>query len=586
MTADAWITAAVLLGTLGLLAISRFPPAGVVLGATVMLLVTGVIDTSQAFSGFANPAPLTVAALYVVARAVQKTGLVSPLTTRVLGRSAGTTALARMAVPAGAASAFLNNTPLVAMLIPDVAGWARRRNIPASRYLMPLSYAAILGGMVTTIGTSTTLVVSGLLEAQGMEPLGIFEVTKIGLPLAVVGLATLVFISARLVPSRRGAPELAESSSRDFVVSMEVQAGGPLVGRTVADAGLRDLDGVYLVEIERGHESITPPNPDVVLQGDDLLTFAGRVDQIVDLQQTRGLHSSEHQHVLEIDSPQHTFFEAVIGRSSVLSGRTLKEARFRSRYQAAVVAIHRDGRRVDAKLGEVRLRPTDTLLVLARPGFAQRWRANTDFLLVAHVGGEPPGATERAPLVGAVVLAVVLVSAFGLLPILQAALLGAGALVVTRVLTYSEARDAIDLDVVVLIAAAFGLGAAMESSGLASEVATGFTDAFAGWGDPGLLLGIVLATVLLTEVVTNNAAAVVVLPVALSIAEPAGLDLRIVAIMVALAASASFLTPIGYQTNTMVYGPGGYRFGDYARAGWPLTVVVVVMLTVLGSLLV
>lgn len=583
MTVDAWITVAVLLTTLGLLALSRFPPAGVVLGATITLLVSGVIDTSEAFSGFANAAPLTVAALYVLARAAQKTGLVAPLTTAVLGRSTGTASLARLVAPTAAASAFFNNTPLVAMLIPGVAGWARRRKIPASRLLMPLSFATILGGMVTTIGTSTTLVVSGLLQARGMQPFGIFEVTKVGLPLACVGLAVLVLVSSRLVPSRQGAPEQAESGSRDFVVSMEVEPAGPLVGRTVSQAGLRDLDGVYLVEIERGGESITPPNPDVVICGDDLLTFAGRVDEIVDLQQTRGLHSSEHQHVLEIDSPQHTFFEAVVGRSSVLSGQTLKEARFRSRYQAAVVAIHRDGRRVDAKLGDVRLRPTDTLLVLARPGFAQRWRANTDFLLVAHVGGEPPGATRLAPLVGAVVLGVVVISALGLLPILQSALLGAGALVVTRVLTYSEARDAIDLDVVVLIAAAFGLGAAIEGSGLANSIANGFTDVFSGLGDSGLMLGIVLATLVLTEVVTNNAAAVVVLPVALSIAEPAGLDPRIVAILVAMAASSSFLTPIGYQTNTMVYGPGGYRFSDYARAGWPITVVVALGLTALGT---
>jgi di/tricarboxylate transporter len=336
---------------------------------------------------------------------------------------------------------------------------------------------------------------------------------------------------------------------------------------------------VYLVEIERGGERITPPNPDVVLKGGDQLTFAGRVDEIVDLQQTRGLRSAQQEHLLEMDSPHHTFFEAVIGRSSVLSGQTLKEARFRSRYQAAVVAIQRDGQRVDAKLGDVRLRPADTLLVLARPGFAQRWRANTDFLVVAHVGGDPPGASRRAPLVGLVAGAIVASAATGLLPVLQAALLGAGALVLTRVLTYGEARDAIDLDVIVLIAAAFGLGAAIESTGLAAVVAEGVTDLLSPWGDVGIVLGIVLATVALTEVVTNNAAAVVVLPIALSIAEPSGLDPRAIAIAVAISASASFLTPIGYQTNTMVYGPGGYRFGDYARAGWVLTVVVVAVVT-------
>lgn len=579
MSADAWITAAVLLLTLSALALSRYPPAAIVLAATTTLLVLGVIDAGQAFSGFSNPAPLTVAALYVVARAAQRTGLLTPLTGRLLGEHRGRTALARLLVPTAGASAFLNNTPVVAMLIPDVLSWARRQHISASTLLLPLSYATILGGTVTVLGTSTTLVVSGLLEDRGLEPFGIFEVTVVGGPVAVIGLLTLVLVCSRLVPARLTAPERAEQSVQEYTVSMDVVPGGPVDGLTVATAGLRDLDGVYLVEIERGGETITPPNPDVVLNASDRLTFAGRVDEILDLQQTRGLRSSEQEHLIDLDSPRHTFFEAVVGRSSLLSGRTLKEVRFRSRYQAAVIGIQRDGQRVDAKLGDVRLRPTDTLLVLARPGFAQRWRSNTDFLVVAHVGGDAPGSSRKAPLVGLVAAGIVVSAASGLLPILEASLLGAGLLVALRVLTYGDARDAIDLDVIVLIAAAFGLGAAIESSGLADQLATGFTDVFASWGTTGLVLGIVLCTILLTEVVTNNAAAAVVLPIALSIAAEAGLDPRPVAIAVAISASASFLTPIGYQTNTMVYGPGGYRFVDYARTGWVLTVVVVATIT-------
>jgi di/tricarboxylate transporter len=579
MSADAWITAATLLLTLLALALSRYPPAAIVLTATITLLVLGIIDPTQAFAGFSNAAPLTVAALYVVARAAQKTGLLTPLTGRLLGNHSGTTALARLVVPTAGASAFLNNTPLVAMLIPDVLAWARRQRTSASPLLLPLSYATILGGTVTVLGTSTTLVVSGLVEDRGQEPFGVFEVTKVGGPVAIAGLLTLILVSSRLVPARLTAPERAEESVREYTVSMEVVPGGPIDGSTITAAGLRDLDGVYLVELERGGETITPPNPDVVLRGSDRLTFAGRVDEILDLQQARGLRSAEQEHLIDLDSPRHTFFEAVVGRSSVLSGRTLKEVRFRSRYQAAVIGIQRDGQRVDAKLGDVRLRPTDTLLVLARPGFAQRWRTNTDFLVVAHVGGEPPGASRKAPLVGVITLGIVVFAATGVLPILQSALIGAGLLVATRVLTYGEARDAIDLDVIILIAAAFGLGAAIESSGLAESVANGFTGALAGWGTVGLVLGIVLATVVLTEVVTNNAAAAVVLPIALSIAAEAGLDQRPIAIAVAIAASASFLTPIGYQTNTMVYGPGGYRFTDYLRAGWSLTLVVVAVIT-------
>ena len=573
-----------LVATLAALAGTRYPPAAIVVAATVSLLVVGVIDAGQAFAGFSNAAPLTVAALYVIASGAQKTGMMTPLTGRLLGNHTGTTALVRLAVPTAAASAFLNNTPLVAMLVPDLLSWARRQQESASKFLLPLSFATILGGTITVLGTSTTLVVSGLLADRGQEPFGVFEVTKVGGPVAIAGLATLILISSRLVPARMTAPERAEEHVGEYTVSMQVVPDGPLDGATVASAGLRDLDGVYLVELERGGETITPPNPDALLRGSDRLTFAGRVDQILDLQQKRGLHSAEQEHLIDLDSPRHTFFEAVIGRSSMLSGQTLKEARFRSRYQAAVIGIQRDGERVDAKLGDVRLRPTDTLLVLARPGFAQRWRSNTDFLIVAHVGGTPPGMTRKAPLVGLVTLAMVTLAAFGVLPILTAALLAAGALVAARVLTYGEARDAIDLDVIVLIAAAFGLGAAIENSGLAATVANSFTGALSSFGSTGIILGIVLATVLLTEVVTNNAAAAVVLPIALSIASEAGLDQRAVAIAVAIAASASFLTPIGYQTNTMVYGPGGYRFSDYARAGWPLTAIVVAVITTITVL--
>jgi di/tricarboxylate transporter len=265
-------------------------------------------------------------------------------------------------------------------------------------------------------------------------------------------------------------------------------------------------------------------------------------------------------------------------------GRTLKEAEFRSRYQAAVVAIHRAGARVEAKLGDVRLQHGDTLLVLAAPRFAERWREGSDFLVVARIGGPPPSASRKARVVGTIWLCVILLAAFEVVPILEGALLGAGALLVTRVLTFAEARDAVDLDVVVLIAAAFGIGAAIETSGLAVEIAEGFTTALDGFGTAGIVLGVLFATTLLTELITNNAAAVVVFPIALSIAGPAGIDPRAMAIGIAVAASASFLTPIGYQTNTMVYGPGGYRFTDYLRVGIPINIAVVATITTLTTL--
>jgi di/tricarboxylate transporter len=576
MPADAWFTLAVIAAVVAVLVRDWLPPVTTVLGAVVVLLVAGVIEPDQAFSGFSNPAPITVAALYVVAAGVERAGLVGPVVARLLGGGGGRRNLARLCVPAAGASSVLNNTPIVAMLIPTVDNWADRSKQPISRYLMPLSFATILGGVVTTLGTSTNLVVSGLLEDAGEDALDLFELSPVGLPVAVIGVLTVILLAPHLLPDRRGPRRsLSDDEAREFVVRMRVEPGGPLDGQTVESGGLRHLQGVFLVEVDRDEQRIAPVAPDAVLRGGDELTFVGRADLVIDLQRQRGLVSSEQYHLTEVDDGSHTFFEAVIGADSPLVGRTLKEVEFRARYQAAVVAIHRAGQRVNAKLGEVRLRVGDTLLLLAGPDFRTQWGDRRDFLLVSRLGGPAPSATRKAPFAGAVLTGVVVLAATGVLPILEAALVGAVATVALGVLTAEQARDAVDLNVVVLIAAAFGLGAAAETSGLAAELASGLVEMFDGFGDRGVLLGIVLATVILTELITNNAAAVLMFPIALPAGAEAGMDPRHVAIAVAIAASASFLTPIGYQTNTMVYGPGGYRFSDYVRLGTPLTVVVI-----------
>jgi di/tricarboxylate transporter len=581
MTTDAWITVAVVVVMLGALARDVASPAATVLAATLVLLVLDVIDEGEAFSGFSNPAPLTVAALYVLARAVEKSGLLTPAVTGVLRgkREVDRATVARVALPTAGASAFINNTPLVGMLIPEITAWAGRRNLSASRLLLPLSYAAILGGTVTAIGTSTNLLVSGLLVQRGEDPFSLFELAPIGGLSALAGLVLLITLVPVLLPQRRAIGEDLGETSREFAVQMEVEEGGRLDGATVEEAGLRHLAGVYLVQVEQGGRVVTPVRPDERLRGGDRLTFVGLVDLIVDLQRTRGLRSTEDEHLLAVESPQHTFFEAVLGPESPLVGRTLKEADFRAHYQAAVVAIHRAGEQIRAKLGDVTLRPGDTLVVLADSDFRSRWRDGSDFLLVAALGGAPPSATRRAPLVGLVALAVIGLATFEVFTILEAAMLGAGVLLISRVLTVGEAFDAINLEVVVLIAAAFGVGAAVEGSGLAQIVADGLVGTLDPLGTVGIVLGVVLATTFLTEVITNNAAAVVIFPIALSIAISAGIDPRTMAVAVAVTASSSFLTPLGYQTNAMVYGPGGYRFGDYLRAGLPVNITVVAVIT-------
>lgn len=573
-------TAVVVFTVLWLLVSDRMTPTFAVLGGATVLMVLGVTTPQQAFAGFSNPAPITVAALYVVARAVEKTGALQPLVRGALGvGDGGRRSLLRLLLPTAGASAFLNNTPIVAMFSPQVADWANRNQRPVSWYLMPLSFAAILGGTVTAIGTSTNLVVSGLLEADGQAPIGMFEITGVGLVLAAMGLLLVAALAPIVLPDRRGVRSQLEEDIREFVIDMEVEMGGVLDGRTVEQAHLRHLQGVFLAQVERGVEIIAPAAPDTVLRGGDRLSFVGRADLIVDLQAIRGLRSAAHRHVSAFAEADHAFFEAVVSGTSPLAGRTLRDVGFRGRYQAAVIAIHRSGERVHAKLGDVALRAGDTMVLLADVGFRDRWRDRSDFLLVSRMGGAPPVSSRKALLVALITAGIVFVAGTGLLPILHASLMGGLALLATRVLTVSEARGAIDLDVIIVIAASFGLGAAIETSGLASVLATGLIAAFDPMGSVGLLLGVALVTVLLTELITNNAAAVLVFPIATATAVAAGLDPRPFAVAVLFAASASFLTPIGYQTNTMVYGPGGYRFSDYIRLGLPLTILVILLIT-------
>jgi di/tricarboxylate transporter len=581
MSVEAWITAVVVVAMLVSLATELMPPAAAVLAATVILLVTGVIDEGQAFSGFSNSAPLTVAALYIVAFAADKTGLLGPLVNRLLGKENRITqgAVARLDIPTAAISAFINNTPLVAMLIGQVNSWCSKMGVSPSKLLLPISYAAILGGTLTVIGTSTNLVASGLLEEAGQAPIGLFEITKVSWLAVVAGMLVLIFIVPRILPVRQSAIEEFTEEMRDFTVQMEVIFDGPMDGQTVTDAGLRNLKGIFLVEIERDGHKLPAVGPNRELLGGDRLTFTGNASSVVDFQRTPGLRSAETEHMLEVDSPEHTFFEAVIGADSRLVGRTPAGVGFRGQYQAAIVALHRAGERIDRGLGRITLEAGDTLILLAGPDFQTRSRRNKDFLVVARIGGPPPSATKRAPFVGAIAVAVIVLAAFNVLSILELALLAAGLLIVTRTISFSEAGQAIDFSVILLIAAAFGVGAAMEVTGLAETVANGMVDLFGGWGELGIIFGLVLATTFLTEVITNNAAVVVIFPIAIAIAAEAGIDARIVAMTLAIAASSSFLTPMGYQTNTMVYGPGGYRFTDYLRAGIPMNLVFASVLT-------
>lgn len=581
MELQAWITLGVVILLIVAMARELVQPAVAMFAASMLLFLLGIIDAEEAFAGFSNEAPFIIAALLVVARAVDVAGIMQPVVDALFSRvSSARVLLARLLFPLVGISAFLNNTTLVAMTVPAVMEMATRRRLPISRFLMPVSFAAVLGGVITTVGTSTNLTVSGLLREAEMEPLALFELTPVGLPIALAGVLLLVVVGPWLLPDRGSARDDVEGTGRDFTVTMRVTADGPLDGRNVERAGLRHLQGVFLVEVTRGTRTIAPVAPDETLVGGDELTFVGRVDQVVDLQRIRGLESSENRQINALATGGLAFYEVVVGGGE-LAGATLKESGFRARYDAAVLAIHRAGYRVDAKLGDVRLRLGDTLLVLADTRFRQRWRNRPDFLVIAPLRGTPPATPRKAWIVVAIGIGFLVATASGLVPILQAAILAALLVLVTGVLTPRQARDAIDLNLIVLIAAAFGLGAAVETTGLAAAGAELVTSVMEPLGSIGALAAVILATVIITELLSNNAAAVLLFPLAVATAATLGADPRPFVIAVTLSASLSFLSPVGYQTNMMVYALGGYRFTDFARLGAPLTVLCVVLQLVL-----
>jgi len=573
MPLDAWFTAALITLMFGVLAFTRAAPDMVFVGAVIILLATGVIGPMEAFVGFSNQGVITVAALYVVVAGIRETGGIQWIVHNLLGRPRSLVrAQWRLSAPVTIMSAFLNNTPVVGMLIPAVSEWARKHDLPVSKLMMPLSYAAILGGTVTLIGTSTNLVVNGLMLDRTGEGFGLFDIAWVGIPVAAAGLLFMILAGRWLLPDRP--PAITQlDDPRQYTIEMEVEPRGALEGRSIEEAGLRHLPGAFLIEVNRNGTVLPAVSPQERLRGGDRLILVGVVESVVDLQKIRGLRPATGQ-VFKLDSHRadRNLLEAVVSDSCPMVGQTIRDARFRNRYNAVVIAVARNGQRLRGKIGDIVLKPGDTLLVEAGPGFQMQNRNSRDFFLVSRVGEAATPRHERAWLAAMILVGMVVSVTAGLFSMLEGALIAAGLMVLTRCLTLETARHAIDWPVLFTIAAAFGVGAAMEGTGLAQTLSLGLVS-LAGV-DPWMnLLMIYLVTALFTAVITNNAAAVLIFPIAFAVAGDLGVSPLPYAIAIMMAASASFATPIGYQTNLMVYGPGGYRFSDYLRAGIPMTIV-------------
>jgi di/tricarboxylate transporter len=576
LSLDAWLAIATILGCLITLIFMRIAATAVFVTGMTALLLLGVISAEQALGGFANPGVITIAALYIVAAGLRQTGAIALITDRLFGRSKSERwSQIRIMAPVTAMSALMNNTPVVATFVPAIMDWARQQGFSASRFLLPLSYAAILGGTITLIGTSTNLVVNGLLLQQTGEGFHFFELAWLGIPSALIGFVYVFLFGRSLLPERISSDQQL-ADTREYTVEMLVEPDSPLVGKSVEAAGLRHLPGLFLIEIDRENTILPAVDPHEVLQENDRLVFAGIVASVADLQKIRGLVPATNQ-VFKLDAERssRSLYEVVIARGAGFVNKTVKQARFRNQFDAVVIAVSREGQRINKKIGDIRLEPGDTLLVEADRGFMNRHRSTKDFLLIKPLEGTATFKHERAGIAWLILAGIVLSAGTGLLPTLHAALAGAGAMVATRCITGTEARRSIDLDVLIVIACAFALGTALDITGAAQTAADGLLSVAASH-PLTILVAVYLTTMLMTELITNNAAAVLMFPLAYAAASSTGLNFMPFAIAIAFAASASLSTPIGYQTNLMVYGPGGYRFTDYLRFGLPLNTILAI----------
>jgi len=593
---EAWMTVGLVVLLVVALARNMGPPDLLTLGALTILVVTGEVSrwkilpdwlrsellptAGQAVSGFGASGLITVGVLFVVVTGLSQTGGTELLTQRLLGRPDSIRKAQLQLLPAiSVLSAFLNNTPIVAMFMPVIDDVCKKNNLSPSRLYLPLVYATTLGGMCTLIGTSTNLLVNEQITKAGLEPFHFFELAWVGVPMTILGLIYMLTCSRFLLPDRR--PVLSVNDDpRQYTVEMTVDPEGPLVGQTIEKAGLRHLPGLFLAEIDRNGDVIPAVSSQERLQGRDRLVFVGIIESVVDLKKIRGLLTPDNQ-ARKVDAPQtqRCLIEAVVSDRCPLVGKSIRDGQFRSVYNAAVLAIARSGLRINARLGDVVLQAGDTLLLESHTGFARQQRNSPDFFLVSNVENSTPVRHGKARIALGIMAGMVLLPGLGILDILPAAMAAAVLMIVTRCCTGAEARRSIDLSLLLMVGAMIGIGEAMRTTGAALHIADQLIG-LAG-SERAVIAVLCLTAMVITELVTNNAAAMLMFPIAQASAERLGVDPKTMIVTVMLGASAGFVTPFGYQTNLMVYGPGGYRFSDYVRFGLPLSLIFLALCVVL-----
>ena len=568
-----WLTLIVLAVMTLIIARDRLGPDLAMFSALGVLLVAGVLSPERALQGFSNKALVTIAALFVVAATIKETGALTLISSAVFGRTQTPWAgLVRIIFPTAGLSAFVNNTPVVVMMIPAVRDFAKRIEDRPSRFLIPLAYAAMLGGTCTLIGTSANLVVSGLLEQNNLPKLGMLDISWVGIPTLAVGLLYLLTAGYRLLDIRRTPRESLSDEPREYLAEVRLAPDSPLVGRTVESAGLRNLPGLFLAELRRRDgRVIRPVNPQTGLQGGDHLVLSGIASTVQDLQSFPGLHPvDEPTSEIEVERG---LFEVVISHRSNLVGRSVRDVGFRRRYDAAILAVHRSGEPLQQRIGDISLRAGDTLMLSASPGFHDTYRNHAGFYLISSVPNSAPARYRNAHVSLVALLLLVLLPTITGVDMLTAAIGTVVFFLATRCISPRGVRQSIDWSVLLVIGSALGLANALQDSGGADLLATLLVVTLQGLGPIAILAGVYLVALVCASLLTNAAAAALVFPIALETARAASLDPRALSIAVALGASAAFATPLGSNALLLISGPGGYRYRDFLKVGLPLNLL-------------
>ncbi len=595
MTLEIGIVLVVLLGAVVMFATERYPVDVVAIVAMSILVVTGVITPAQGVSGFSNSATITVAFMFILSTALFKSGAVVSIGNKIarLFKYNFWIGIFVTMITVGVISAFINNTPVVAIFIPILVGAAAQSKLSISKMLMPLSFASMMGGLCTLIGTSTNILVSGVAVENGLEPFSMFEMSKMGLVFFGVGLLYMMLIGIRLIPDRGVEDGLMKKFGMgDYLTEIVLLNNAPSVGKTIKESPLVNKLDIDILEVNKKGQTYIMPSGDMLLEEGDILKVRCNVEKIRTLKEREGiaLKSDAKFKSLEELSDNKTderivFVEAVIAPNSPFEGRSVKQIGFRQKYGATVLAIRHRGELMRDKVANTVLRAGDTLLIEVEkdhlPNLQQlELRGRNTFLIISEVD-LPKYRNDKMITVVLTLFGVILLASFNILPIMMAAIIGSMFMVLTRCITMEEAYMAIDWKVIFLLAGAISLGVALEKSGAAALISYQLIGVVGSLGPFAVVSVLYLITTLLTGTMSNNASAVLLAPIAIAASSAMNVDARPFLMAIAFAASSSFMTPVGYQTNTMIYGVGSYKFADFLRVGAPLNLIFWIMATFL-----